>query len=94
MNIRIAVVIPYFQRESGILRRSVESVFAQELPDGTDVKIVIVDDESPLPAKKELSDLTPPAPYSIVVLNRGNGGPGAARNTGLDHLDPAETDYV
>ncbi|WP_159586511.1 glycosyltransferase family 2 protein [Chelativorans xinjiangense] len=94
MNTRIAVVIPYFQREPGILRRSVDSVIAQDLPDGIDVNIVIVDDESPLPAQRELDDLDPPAPYSIVVLNRGNGGPGAARNTALDHLDPAETDYV
>lgn len=94
MNTTIAVVIPYFQREPGILRKAIDSVVAQELPDGVDVKIIIVDDESPLPPQPELSGLNPPSSYSLVVLNRGNGGPGAARNTALDHLDPAETDYV
>ncbi|MDZ5696161.1 glycosyltransferase family 2 protein [Chelativorans sp. M5D2P16] len=94
MNTRIAVVIPYFQRKPGILRRAVDSVIAQNLPGGFDVKIVVVDDESPLSPQNDLRDLDPPSPYSIVVLNRSNGGPGAARNTGLDHLDPAETDFV
>lgn len=94
MNTRIAVVIPYFQREPGILRRAVDSVIAQDLPDGFDVKIVVVDDESPLSPQNDLRDLDLPSPYSLVVLNRENGGPGAARNTGLDHLDPAETEFV
>lgn len=91
---RIAVVIPYFQREPGILRKAVDSVFTQELPDGFEVKIVVVDDESPFPVRRELDGLDPPSPYSITVLSRSNGGPGAARNTALDHLDPAETDCV
>lgn len=91
---RIAVVIPFFQREPGILRRAVESVIAQDLPDGHDVKIVVVDDESPLSPQGELGDLVRSSPHGIAVLKRSNGGPGAARNTALDHLDPAETDCV
>jgi succinoglycan biosynthesis protein ExoW len=91
---RIAVVIPYFQREPGILRRAVESVLAQDMPDGVAVELVVVDDESPLAPQNDLGDLDPPPPFGMVMLKRANGGPGAARNTALDYLDPEETDYV
>jgi succinoglycan biosynthesis protein ExoW len=91
---RIAVVIPYFQKEPGILRKAVDSVLAQDVPDGVAVELVIVDDQSPLAPQQDLGDLEPPPPFGMVVLSRANGGPGAARNTALDYLDPAETDYV
>lgn len=94
MSITVAVVIPFYQREPGILRHAIDSVLAQDLPDGVAVKIVVTDDESPLPAREELRDLAFPSPYSLVMLDRPNAGPGGARNTGLDHLDPAETDFV
>ncbi|TAM99092.1 MAG: glycosyltransferase family 2 protein [Rhizobiaceae bacterium] len=91
---KIAVVIPYFQRKPGILRSAVDSVLAQELPDGVAVELVIVDDESPLPPQRDLGGIDLPPPFSMILLDRANGGPGAARNTALDYLDPAGTDYV
>lgn len=90
----VAVVIPYYQREPGILRRALQSVFAQQLPADVGVKVVIVDDESPHPLVEELAGLSPPGPFELVPLQRANGGPGAARNTGLDHLDPREVRFV
>lgn len=94
MTVTVAVIIPFYQRQPGILRHAIDSVLAQDLPDDVAVKIVVIDDESPLPAREELGDVAFPIPFSLVVLNRPNGGPGGARNTGLDHLDPHETDFV
>ena len=44
----IAVIIPYFQREAGILRRALASVFAQT--NAPSWEIIVVDDGSPVPA--------------------------------------------
>jgi succinoglycan biosynthesis protein ExoW len=90
----IAVVIPYFQRDAGILLQALDSVAAQQLPAGVRVKIVIVDDQSPHPLEKELKDFAVSPLFELLPLSRPNGGPGAARNTALDHLDPSSTDLV
>ncbi|AYD02483.1 glycosyltransferase family A protein [Neorhizobium sp. NCHU2750] len=84
------IVIPFYQKEKGILSRALETIFAQTFQD---FDIVVVDDESPLPADVELADA--PAEWSakIRVVKQKNGGPGAARNTGLDNV-PAETQFV
>ena len=42
----IAVVIPYFQREPGILAKALKSVLASEAVE--DVHVIVVDDESPV----------------------------------------------
>lgn len=86
----IAVVIPYFQREPGILRKALESVFASE--GISDVCIVLVDDESPVPASKELAQIGNTR-FPVRLIQQCNAGPGGARNTGLDNL-PEEVDYV
>lgn len=90
----VAVVIPYFQREPGILRRALDSVAAQNLPDGVVLTVVIADDESPYPLDAELDGFGLPPHIGLVTLSRENGGPGAARNTALDHLDPEKIDFV
>lgn len=94
MPINVAVVIPYYQREPGILSRALQGVFAQDLPHDVRLKIYVVDDESPLSPNTEVGDLQIPADTGLVVLRRKNGGPGAARNTALDALVNTETDYV
>jgi succinoglycan biosynthesis protein ExoW len=94
MTETVAVVIPYYQREPGILRRALRSVFAQDLPANLRVKVVVVDDESPHSLAAELAGLTPREPFELVPLSRVNGGPGAARNTALDHLDPRRVRFV
>jgi succinoglycan biosynthesis protein ExoW len=87
---KIAVLIPYFQREQGILRAVVSAVLEQKSCE--DFYIVIVDDESPVAASGELAALSYPEGKVKLILQR-NAGPGAARNTALDNL-AAETDYV
>lgn len=88
----ISVVIPYYQRSAGVLRRALASVAAQQgYP--TPVDIIVVDDESPAPAADEIAAIALPAGMSLRVVRRANGGPGAARNTGLDAV-PASTRHV
>lgn len=81
---RIAAVIPYFQREPGILVRALRSIEAQEGID--DLVIVIVDDGSPIPASDELARWYGPRRFPVEVIRQRNGGPASARNRALDSL--------
>lgn len=81
----ITVVIPFYQKEPGILSRALTSIFHQTYQD---FDIVIVDDESPLSADLELQNVDPAWLEKIRVIRQPNGGPGAARNTGLDAVAP------
>lgn len=84
------IVIPFYQRQAGILQRALRSVFRQEFQD---FDILIVDDESPLPVDGDLQELTDEERARITVLRQPNAGPGGARNTGLDNV-PAATRFV
>ena len=81
---KVAVIIPFFQRHPGLLARAVDSVLAQRLAPGWRVDIIVVDDASPIPAQDELAGRTLPETISLQIATQQNGGPGAARNTGLD----------
>ena len=88
----ITVVIPYFQRSPGVLQKALASVAAQQacpLP----VHVIVVDDASPVPAQAEITSAALPNSISVNVITQPNGGPGAARNTGLDAV-PTGTRYV
>lgn len=88
----ITVVIPYFQRSPGVLRRALASISAQQacpLP----IHIVVVDDASPVPADAEITAAALPGGIGMTLIRQTNGGPGAARNAGLDAL-PDSTRYV
>ena len=76
-----AVIIPFYQVTPGILNRALESVFAQ-IEQGW--RIVIVDDGSPLRAEAEVAALPEAYRARIHIKRVENGGPGAARNVGLD----------
>ncbi|MCX7645893.1 MAG: glycosyltransferase [Rhodobacteraceae bacterium] len=91
---RVAVVIPFFQREAGILRRAVAGVLAQDLPPGVAVRIVVVDDGSPRPAAEELAGLAPPPPFALELVARPNGGPAAARNSGIEAALAAQAEAI
>lgn len=91
---RIGVVIPYFQREGGILARALRSVFAQDLPSHAIVRVIVVDDGSPAPVAAELAALPPEQRDAVTVIAQANAGPGAARNTGLDRLAEEGVDHV
>jgi succinoglycan biosynthesis protein ExoW len=87
----IAVVIPYFQRTPGVLVRTLHAVFAQDVEAG--MEVIIVDDESPVAAASELAGLNATDRARVRVIARRNGGPAAARNTGLASVDPG-TDFI
>jgi succinoglycan biosynthesis protein ExoW len=88
----ITVVIPYYQREPGILAKALASIAAQndcKIP----VHVIVVDDASPAPAAAELLQFNSQGLYTLQLITQPNGGPGAARNTGLDNA-PASTRFV
>ncbi|WP_324763761.1 succinoglycan biosynthesis glycosyltransferase ExoW (plasmid) [Sinorhizobium meliloti] len=87
---KLTVVIPYYQKEPGILRRALASVFAQTLED---FHVLVIDDESPYPIADELAGLAQEKRERITVIRQPNGGPGGARNTGLDNV-PSDSDFV
>ena len=92
---RIAVVIPYYQVDPGILTRALNSVFSQDLPAGVSLRVYVIDDASPHPAAAEVAALTAPAQVSVVVQTQPNGGPGSARNRALDLAETAgDIDFV
>jgi succinoglycan biosynthesis protein ExoW len=80
---KCTIIIPYYQREPGILARALRSVFAQTHPD---FDVTVVDDASPLPAENDLVGFSAEEQARITVIKQANAGPGGARNTGLDHL--------
>jgi len=86
----IAVVIPYFQREPGILANAMRSVFASKGVE--DVCVIVVDDASPVSAESELAQMGTTR-FPVKIIQQPNGGPGAARNTGLENV-PDDVDYV
>jgi succinoglycan biosynthesis protein ExoW len=94
MKQTIGVVIPFYQRDPQTLRKSLASVLAQRLQPHVQLKIVVVDDESPVRAEDALAGGAVEPPHTLSILRRSNGGPGAARNTGLSALEPSETEFV
>ncbi len=92
---RIAVIIPYYQVEPGILTRALDSVFAQALPAGVSVRVYVIDDASPHPARAEVAAFPASAQISVVLHRQRNGGPGNARNTALALAEDAgDIDFV
>jgi succinoglycan biosynthesis protein ExoW len=85
---RIAVVIPYFQRDAGLLQRALETVAAQEY---SPFQVVVVDDGSPRTADEEITPQLREALPRLTVLRQPNRGVGAARNAALAALHPEVT---
>lgn len=80
----ISVIIPYYQKEKGILARALKSV-VQQKSWLNNIVVVIVDDGSPVSPVIDIGDINN-WPFKIRVISQANSGPGAARNTGLDSL--------
>jgi succinoglycan biosynthesis protein ExoW len=87
---KLTVIIPFYQKEPGILRRALASVFAQEYKD---FDVIVVDDESPYPADGDIVTFSEEERARVRIIRQENAGPGGARNTGLDHVPP-ETRFV
>lgn len=87
----VAVVIPYFQRQPGILSKAIRSIAAQRV---MPAEIIVVDDSSPVPARTDLAQLLAERPdLPVRIIEQANGGPAAARNKGLDSVSTA-CEYV
>jgi succinoglycan biosynthesis protein ExoW len=87
----ITVIIPYYQKKSGILAKALASIAAQKsisMP----LHVMVVDDASPISAESELNTITQ-TNYTVQIIRQSNGGPGSARNTGIDNV-PNETRYI
>ena len=89
----LAVVIPFYQRDGATLVRAVRSIDAQHLPADVQLTTYVVDDASPLPAEAALRELGT-IRHRLEIVHRRNGGPGAARNSGLDQAAALGADYV
>lgn len=74
------IVIPYFQREPGILAKALRSIAEQSFGD---YRALVVDDGSPCPPEPELEDLSPGDRDRIAIIAKPNGGVSSARNAGL-----------
>ena len=84
---KFSVVIPYFQRQRGLLSKAVRS--AQNQRGDFDIEIVVIDDESPIPARIELADLA--HDNRIHIYEQKNAGCFGAGNAGIDR---ATGDYI
>jgi len=80
---RIGVIIPYFQRDAGLLQRALSSVAAQA---HRPVQVVVVDDGSPRAATEEITPALRSALPELTVIRQANRGIAAARNAALDAL--------
>lgn len=92
--IRVGVVIPYYQEMPGLLTKAIASVLNQRTPDDVKITVVMVNDASPCSPEAELRAFDYTGRHDFVSLTRLNGGPGAARNTGLDYLAHHPVDFV
>jgi succinoglycan biosynthesis protein ExoW len=87
MNSDFAVVIPFFQRESGIIDRALESV-ANQTVDIRRICVIVVDDGSPIKASDEIARFSARFPkLRIQSLRQENAGPNTARNSALELVE-------
>lgn len=89
--ITVSVIIPFFQRKPGILRRALLSIVQQRLSPGIVVEVIVVDDGSPIPTQPETEGLTFSHPFHLTIIPQANAGVAMARNTGLKAVDKLTT---
>ena len=75
---KVSVIIPVYQVEN-FLRRCVDSVLGQTLPD---IEIILVDDGSPDQCP-EICDAYAESHDNVRVIHKENGGLSSARNAGM-----------
>ena len=91
----VSVVIPFFQRDAGLLTRALRSVDNQVMAPDDKISVVIVDDVSPISAVNEIAQLKfdmIAAPY--IINSMTNVGPGGARNLGIEHAASGGADVI
>jgi succinoglycan biosynthesis protein ExoW len=87
----VAVVIPFYQREPGLLAVTLQSVAAQTAR--ATIRIVVIDDASPVPARPEV-EAARALGLDIHLIEQPNAGPGGARNAGLGWAAEVRADLV
>lgn len=88
---KISVITPFFQRTRGLLEKAVRSALNQR--GEFDLKIVIVDDGSPISAIEELGSLLSQHSEVFDVRTQTNAGCYPASNSALDCVSE-DTDIV
>lgn len=83
----ISFIIPHYNLQREYLQRCVASIVAQGI-DVEDYEILIVDDGSDTPPEWVVGTF---APANVRLIKSCNGGPGAARNRGIDE---AQGEYI
>jgi succinoglycan biosynthesis protein ExoW len=82
----ISIIIPFYQRQSGLLQRAIRSVLNQT--GDAPWRLIVVDDGSPRSAEEELAPLRAQLGDRLTLIKQSNGGISAARNRALDALSP------
>lgn len=81
MSIKLSIVIPCYNCKK-TLRESVDSVYKQNLPEGS-FEIIMVDDGSTDGTKNLMENIQLEHPEVLLIFHEKNKGGGAARNTGI-----------
>lgn len=91
---KVSVVLPYYQREAGLLAAALKSIYHQTAFARVD-KIIVVDDGSPLPAILDVESIKGINGLfeKVQVVQKTNGGVSSARNAGLDVVSDS-SEYV
>ncbi|WP_342804786.1 glycosyltransferase family 2 protein [Alteromonas sp. M12] len=94
MKNSVSVIIPFYQRSMGLLKKALLSVAQQSAFSQID-KVIVVDDGSPIGAREEIEQLNNNQPLleKIQLIEKPNGGVASARNAGIDAVS-AEVKYV
>ncbi|AIV36514.1 bifunctional glycosyltransferase/CDP-glycerol:glycerophosphate glycerophosphotransferase [Streptomyces sp. CCM_MD2014] len=85
---RLSVIVPIYNVER-YLSACLNSLAAQTMPD---LEVVMVDDGSP-DGSADIAEEFAAQDSRFRLIRRENGGLGAARNTGLEHLSP-ESEFI
>ena len=86
----LSIVIPHYNLPKEMLKRCIDSIIGQALPNGT-YEIIIVDDgslEQPLWIESEYHG------YDIRLINNNHGRPGCARNKGIEEAQGKYIQFV
>lgn len=84
MNIKVSVIIPFYNRSSFLIE-AIDSILIQEL---TDIEIIAVDDGSTDDSFEKISQINDPR---IKIVRQDNAGAAVARNNGV-HI--AKGEYI
>ncbi|MFT5250877.1 MAG: succinoglycan biosynthesis protein ExoW [bacterium] len=92
VNKSLGVIVPYYQTSSGVLSKAIVSISNQVFTGP--INVYIVDDGSPIPANKELENISIPENILLNIVVQENQGPSAARNKALSLAKNDNCEYV